>query len=120
MLGTVSGLILRESGDWNRRVSGKLGLGSESSSTTKTNLAHDLLGEFLGCYKPTPLKMNLVLEIRLIPKQVGKFLLQGVFAFPCRFFYSVSAPLDSAYPYFRVSGPSGDSVENLDWYFLIS
>ena len=56
--------------------------------------------------------MNLVLEIRLVPKEMGKFLLQSVFAFPRRFFYSVSAPLDSAYPYFRVSGPSGDSVEN--------
>ena len=41
---------LRGSGDRSRRVSGKLGLGSESSSTTKTNLAHDLLGEFSGCY----------------------------------------------------------------------
>ena len=68
--------------------------------------------------------MNLVLEIRLVPKEMGKFLLQSVFAFSRRFFYSVfysvSAPLDSAYSYFRVSGPSGDSVENLDRYFLIS
>ena len=62
------GSDLRGSGDRSRRVFGKLGLGFESSSTTKTNLAHDLLGEFSGCYKPTPLKMNLVLEIRLVPK----------------------------------------------------
>ena len=44
------GSDLRGSGDRSRRVPGKLGLGSESSSTTKTNLAHDFLGEFLGCY----------------------------------------------------------------------
>ena len=44
------GSDLRGSGDRSRRVSGKLGLGFESSSTTKTNLAHDLLGEFSGCY----------------------------------------------------------------------
>ena len=77
-------------------------------------------GEFSGCYKPTPLKMNLVLEIRLVPKEMGKFLLQSVFAFPRRFFYSVSAPLYSAYSYFRVSSPPGDGVENLDRYFFIS
>ena len=33
------------------------------------------LGEFSGCYKPTPLKMNLVLEIQLVPKEMGKLLL---------------------------------------------
>ena len=76
--------------------------------------------EFSGCYKSTPLKMNLVLEIRLVPKEMGKFLLRSVFALPRRFLYSVSAPVDSAYPYFRVSGSSGDSVENLDRYILIS
>ena len=31
-------------------------------------------GGFSGCYKPTPLKMNLVLEIRLASKQVGEIL----------------------------------------------
>ena len=77
-------------------------------------------GEFSGCYKPTPLKMNLVLEIRLVPKEMGKFLLQSVFAFPRRFFYSVPTSLDSAYPYFRVFGLPGDSIENLDRYLLIS
>src|SRR6185503_14218335 len=51
------GSDLRGSGDRSRRVSGKLGLGFKSSSTIKTILAHDLLGEFSGCYKPTPLKM---------------------------------------------------------------
>ena len=56
--------------------------------------------EFLGCYKPTPLKMNLVLEIRLAPKEMGKLLLEGIFVFPRSFIYSVSAPLHSANPYF--------------------
>ena len=56
--------------------------------------------EFLGCYKPTPLKINLVLEIRLVPKDMGKLLLQSIFALPCSFFYSVSTPLQSANPYF--------------------
>ena len=51
--------------------------------------------------------MNLILEIRLVPKEVGKLLLQSIFAFPRSFFYSVSAPLNSAYPYFGVSGPHG-------------
>ena len=59
-----------------RRGSGDLGSGFEGSrAQRKTTLAHDLLSEFSGCYKPTPLKMNLVLEIRLVPKQVGKLLL---------------------------------------------
>jgi hypothetical protein len=31
-------------------------------------------GGFSGCYKPTPLKMNLVLEIWLASKQVGEVL----------------------------------------------
>ena len=45
VLGTVSGLILRESGDWNRRVSGKLGLGffKGSRAQRKTTLARDLI-----------------------------------------------------------------------------
>ena len=46
VLGTVSGLILRESGDWNRRVSGKLGLGFFKGSRAqrrKTTLARDLI-----------------------------------------------------------------------------
>ena len=64
--------------------------------------------------------MNLVLEIRLAPKQMGKFLLQGIFTLPCSFFYSVSAPLNSANPYFRVSCPPSDSVQDLDRYFLVS
>ena len=75
---------------------------------------------FSGRYKPTPLKMNLVLEIRLAPEQMGKLLLQGVFAFPRSFFYSVSAPLNSADPYFGVSGSPGDSVHDSDRYFLVS
>ena len=54
---------------WEFRVQGL------SRAQRKTTLAHDLLSEFSGCYKPTPLKMNLVLEIRLVPKQVGKLLL---------------------------------------------
>ena len=63
--------------------------------------------------------MNLVLEIRLASKQMGKLLLQSVFAFSRRFFYSMSAPLDYANPYFGVSCPPGDSVQNLDRYLLI-
>ena len=69
----------------------------------ENNLVRDLFCGFSGCYKPTPLKMNLVLEIRLISKEVGKFFLQSVFAFPRSFFYSMSAPLNSANPYLRVS-----------------
>ena len=81
---------------WNRRMESGVGnqvFGAEkrfsgfrvqvfrrfSSSTTKKsfekNLACDLFGEFFsGHYKPTPLKMNLVLEIRLASKQVGEVL----------------------------------------------
>jgi hypothetical protein len=51
-------------------------------------------------YKPTPLKMNLALEIRLSFEQVGKLLLQRVLSFPRDFFRSGSAPLDSGHPYF--------------------
>ena len=75
--------------------------------------------EFLGCYKPTPLKMNLVLEIRLVPKEMGKLLHQSVFAFPGSLFHSLSAPLNSAYPYFGVSGPPSDRVHNFDRYLLV-
>ena len=64
--------------------------------------------------------MNLVLEIRLVPKEMGKLLLQSVFAFPRGFFYSVSAPLNSANLYFGISCPPGDSVQNLDRYFLVT
>ena len=66
--------------------------------------------DFWDVTKPTPLKMNLVLEIRLVPKEMKKFLLQSVFAFPRSFFHSVSAPLNSADPYYGVSGPPGDIV----------
>ena len=64
--------------------------------------------------------MNLVLEIRLASKQMGKFLLQGIFTLPCSLFYSVFAPLNSANPYFGVSCPPSDSVQDLDRYFLVS
>ena len=93
---------------------------AQRRKTFEIILARDLFQWILGCYKPTPLKMNLVLEIRLAPKQMGKFFLQSIFTFPCSFFYSVSAPLDSANPYFGVSGPPYDSVQNLDRYLLIS
>jgi len=95
-------------------------LSSTMKNNFENNLARDLFCGFLGCYKPTPLKMNLVLEIRLASKQMGKLLIQSVFAFPHSFFYSVSAPLNYANPYLRVSRPPGDGVQNLDWYFLIS
>ena len=55
--------------------------------------------DFYRCYKSTTLKMNLVLEIQLASKEVGKLLLQSIFAFPRSFFYSVSGPLYSANPY---------------------
>ena len=57
------------------------------------------LVSFRDVTKPTPLKMNLVLEIRLVPKEIGK-LLQSIFAFPRSFFYSVSDSLHYANPYF--------------------
>jgi len=76
----------------------------ESSSTKNNFSARFNLVNFRD------VKMNLVLEIRLIPKQMGKFLLQGVFAFPCRLFHTVSAPLDPADSHFGVSGSSGDSI----------
>jgi hypothetical protein len=79
----------------------------ELSSITekiKTFLASGLMGyltwEIFRRYKPTPLKMNLILEIRLVPEQVGKLFPQRILSFPHGFFYSVSAPLDSAHPYF--------------------
>ena len=57
------------------------------SSTMKIILVRDLiLVNFSGCHKPTPLKMNLALEIRLASKQMGKFLLQGIFTLPCSLF----------------------------------
>ena len=34
-----------------------------------------ILVDFSRCHKPTPLKINLVLEIRLAPKQMGKLFL---------------------------------------------
>ena len=52
---------------------GRIELNDETNF--ENNLASDLFGKFSGCYKPTPLKMNLILEIRLASKQMGKFLL---------------------------------------------
>jgi hypothetical protein len=54
------------------------------------NLVGDLLGVKTWRYKPTPLKMNLILEIRLIPEQVGKLFLHRVVSFPSGFFYSAN------------------------------
>ena len=64
--------------------------------------------------------MNLVLKIRLVPKEMGELLFQSVFTFPCSFLHSVSAPLDSENPYLGVSHPPCDSVQNLDQYLLVS
>jgi hypothetical protein len=50
--------------------------------------------EFSGYYKPTPLKMNLVLEIRLVPKRMGKLFSQGIFSFPGCFCFGISIPLN--------------------------
>ena len=104
--------VLRKIG----RSGGKM-VRAQRRKTFETILARDLFRWILGCYKPTPLKMNLVLEIRLTPKQMGEFFLHGSVTFPCSFFYSVSAPLDSANPYLGVSCPPSDCVQNLDRYF---
>ena len=64
--------------------------------------------EFLGRYKPTPLKRNLILEIRLPPKQVGKLFLQGIFSFLGGLCFGMSAPLNTInLDYFR-PGLHGD------------
>ena len=68
--------------------------------------------KFLSCYKPTPLKMNIVLEIRLVPKEMGELLFQSVFTFPSSFLNSVSAPLNSTNLYFRIFCPSCDCPES--------
>jgi hypothetical protein len=44
--------------------------------------------------------MNPGLEIQLVLEQVRKLFLQHVLSFPRGVFYSMSAPLDSADPYF--------------------
>jgi hypothetical protein len=44
--------------------------------------------------------MNLILEIRLDPEQVGKLFPQRVLSFQRGFYYSMSASLNSAHPYF--------------------
>jgi hypothetical protein len=49
------------------RVSGKVRVSAKWFSRTKV-LARDFRAKFSGCHKPTPLKMNLVLEIRLASK----------------------------------------------------
>jgi hypothetical protein len=68
---------LHEMGQWSDLVSargfGEIGLRRKDSK--KIFLACDFFGKFSGRHKPTPLKMDLVLEIRLVPKQMGKLLL---------------------------------------------
>jgi len=76
--------------------------------------------EFLGRYKPTPLKRNLILEIRLPPKQVGKLFLQGIFSFPGSICFGMSAPLNTTNSECFHRGLLGDCVQDFDWNFLIS
>jgi len=90
------------SGDWEfgrGTIFERIELNDEKDFEMEFFSERFILDEFYGCYKPTPLKIILVLEIRLVSKEMGK-LLQSIFAFPRSFFYPLSAPLHSANPYF--------------------
>jgi len=76
--------------------------------------------EFLGRYKPTPLKRNLILETRLPPKQVGKLFLRDIFSFPGSICFGMSAPLNTTNSECFRRGLLGDCVQDFDWNFLIS
>jgi len=76
------GSDLRGSGDRSRRVSGKLGLGFESSSTAKTNLAHDLLGEFSGCYTIDPTNIFSRLEPKFMIRNKNRVRHWSSFFYP--------------------------------------
>ena len=74
----------------------------------------------LGCYKPTPLRMNFVLEIRWVSEQMREFLFKVIFPFPCRFSLIMSAPLNPTHPNFRSPGLFGNGIQNLHWHLLVS
>jgi hypothetical protein len=48
------------------------------------------------CYQPTPLKMNLVLEIQTDQKRNLEILPSTLLPFPCSFFLGMMAPLHLA------------------------
>jgi hypothetical protein len=51
-----------------------------------------------GCYKTSPLKMNLVLEIQMDQKRNLETLPSILLLFPCSFFLDVVTPLHLAHP----------------------
>jgi hypothetical protein len=73
----------------------------------------------IGCYRPTPFKMNLAPEIQTDQKRTGKLGLQLFFSFPCTFFLGMVTPLILAHLDPFVLGNSLKSLQDLDRALLI-
>ena len=75
--------------------------------------------EYLGCYKPTPLKMNLALEIRVGQKIGVGDLCEDHLSFPGGFVLGMVAPLNFAKLDNLAAGDSAGIFENLHWFLFI-
>jgi hypothetical protein len=74
----------------------------------------------LGCYKPSPLKMNLVLEIRwLRTEECGEVLSELIFSFPSGFLLGVICPLNLTKFNLPSTGETNSFFENPKGYFSI-
>ena len=86
----------------------------------------DLSLVFLGCYKPSPLKQNLVPRFEKGRKdylgfeEIGKLRPNVIFAFPGSFLFCVVAPLNLEKRDASGSGSSESLFQNMDGYFGIS
>ncbi len=74
----------------------------------------------LGCYKPSPLKMNLVLEIRwLRTEEGGEIISKLILSFPSGFLLGVITPLDLTEFNLPSSGETNSFFQNPKGYFSI-
>ena len=75
----------------------------------------------LGCYKPSLLKMNLILEIRwLRTEECGEVLSELILSFPSDFLLGVISPLNLTKIYLPSSGETNSFIQNPKGYFSIS
>ena len=85
----------------------------------------DLSLIFLGCYKPSPLKKNLVPRFEKVRKdylgfeEIGKLRPDVIFSLPGIFFFRVVAPLNLEKLDASGSGSSESFFQNTDGYFGI-
>ena len=79
-----------------------------------------LTSQVLGCYKPSPLKKNLVPRFkRLGTKEIGKLSLEIIFSLPGGFLFSMVAPLDLQELDASRPGGSVGFLQNTNGYFTV-